>query len=153
MKTFRNIVIAEDDQDDFCFLSDALHEINSEFIIRQATNGLQVMGYLKAAEVPDIIFLDLNMPIRNGIATLQLIKAIPGFRNIPIVIYTTSTYNKAIDDAYNNEAHYFIVKPVSQIVLYNQLLYVFNLLLNNKKRPAKEHFVIDLKEEKKEGLS
>jgi CheY-like chemotaxis protein len=145
MNTFKNILIAEDDKEDYDFLVEALQSINPEFSIKKAVNGLQVMGYLKSLEVPDIIFLDLNMPIRNGIATLQLIKAVDDFKNIPIVIYSTSRYFKAIDEAYKNEAHYYIVKPTEMPVLINHLLNVFNLLTADTARPGKADFVIGIK--------
>ena len=145
MKSFKNILIAEDDIDDYQFLAEALEQISSEFTIKKATNGLQVMGYFNSSERPDIVFLDLNMPIKNGIATLQLIKAIPEFRDIPVIIYSTSNYHKAIDEAFKNEAHYYMVKPDAIGVIVEQLLYVFNRLLTNAGRPAKQDFVVAVK--------
>lgn len=145
MNNFSNILIAEDDNEDYLFLEEALKRLNPEFNIKKAANGLQVMGYLKSFETPDIIFLDLNMPIRNGIATLQLIKAVEEFSHIPIVIYSTSHYFKAIDEAYKNDAHYYIVKPTEMEVLINHLLIVFNLLTNDVSRPGKTDFVVGIK--------
>jgi CheY-like chemotaxis protein len=145
MKSFKNILIAEDDDDDYQFLAEALEQINSGFTVKKATNGLQVMGYLNSLERPDIVFLDLNMPIKNGIATLQLIKAIPEFSAIPVVIYSTSNHHKAIDEAYKNEAHFYMVKPDAIPVIVEQLLFVFNRLLTDESRPLKQDFVISVR--------
>jgi CheY-like chemotaxis protein len=61
--------------------------------------------------VPDILFLDINMPVKNGIECLQLIRKESKYDKIPILIYSTSVNKVDIDKAYQNGANYFIVKP------------------------------------------
>ena len=142
MEKFKNLLIAEDDKEDYLLLVEALEQIYSGFSIRRAVNGLELMGYLKSFEKPEVIFLDLNMPVRNGIQSLKLIKAIPEFRNIPVIIYSTSNYRRDINEAFSNEAHYYIVKPTSLTALINALLDVFNRLVENGERPSKSNFVL-----------
>jgi CheY-like chemotaxis protein len=60
---------------------------------------------------PDVLFLDINMPVKDGIECLQLLRKERKYDKIPILIYSTSVSKSDIDKAYQNGANYFIVKP------------------------------------------
>jgi CheY-like chemotaxis protein len=87
----RQILLVEDDEDDQLIFLDALQEISSSVECKTVNNGLEAIVYLKSApETPSLIFLDLNMPLMNGFEFLSLIKKDNRFREIPVIIFTTS---------------------------------------------------------------
>ena len=142
MEKFGNILLAEDDLDDYTFLVEAFEQISPVSRVVRATNGLECVTYLKKNEKPDIIFLDLNMPIKNGLDCLKFIKDSENLADIPVVIYSTSHYIKDIDAAFKNGAHYYIVKPVCANQLQDFLDRVLNNLSLSMELPKKEAFVV-----------
>lgn len=95
----KNIYLCDDDGDDRDFFREALSQINEKASLITSTNGEELLFQLHREKYPfpDIIFLDLNMPRKNGIATLHEIKSDYRFRAIPIVILSTSQYTENID--------------------------------------------------------
>jgi CheY-like chemotaxis protein len=143
MIEYNRILLAEDDSDDYIFLAEALNKISSSHELIRAANGIECLSLLKkAVELPDLIFLDLNMPIKNGLECLCAIKDNEAFDDIPVIIYSTSHYIKDIDAAYKNDAHYYIVKPADADMLVDVLQVVFNKLSLTLEKPSKETFVI-----------
>lgn len=120
MNTSNNILIAEDDREDFNFLAGALKNICSTDTVNitRAKNRLECMALVKKDSSFDVIFIDLNMPGYDGVDCLRFIKSSTKCSNVPVVIYSTSHYIKDIDACFKNEAHYYIVKPASDIVLF-----------------------------------
>jgi len=108
------IVVAEDDEDDKSFIIDAFKNLNLIDSVKFVENGEELIKYLKKTErYPDIIFLDLNMPILNGIQSLKIIKNDIDFKKIPIIILTTSKDQEDIDKTYGSGISAYIVKPFS----------------------------------------
>jgi CheY-like chemotaxis protein len=111
------ILIADDDQEDRFLLNIAFKEIGSFEIIHMVENGVQVISYLNAIEdnslLPALIVLDLNMPVLNGIDTLLQLKANPRFKDIPVIIHSTSMYEAEKEKCIGMGAIDFIKKPVS----------------------------------------
>ena len=115
-------MVVDDDADDRMLIGDAFKECGFEDQLCYATNGIELVDYLgrtcRAADPdacprPDLILLDLNMPGMNGKETLHEIKANPKFRDIPVVILTTSSAEDDIAKTYTVGASSFIVKPAS----------------------------------------
>jgi CheY-like chemotaxis protein len=116
------ILMAEDDPDDRLLVKEAMAEsqlVNTTYFVE---NGEELLDYLcqrgkyanaKEAPRPGLIFLDLNMPRKDGREALQEIKADPLLRQIPIVIFTTSKAEEDIWRAYELGASSFITKPVT----------------------------------------
>lgn len=143
MIEYKKIFLAEDDSDDYLFLAEALNKISGSHELMRAVNGVECLSLLKKADVvPQIIFLDLNMPIKNGLECLCAIKDNDALQDIPVIIYSTSHYIKDIDAAYKNGAHYYIVKPADAEMLVDVLQVVFNKLSITLEKPAKEAFVV-----------
>src|ERR1043165_7737719 len=90
------ILIADDDQEDRYLLHTAFEEIGRSNDIALVENGLQVFHYLdtslEQSGMPSLIVLDLNMPILNGMETLSRLKAHNLYKNIPVIMYTTSIH-------------------------------------------------------------
>jgi CheY-like chemotaxis protein len=89
-KTF---ILADDDTDDIELFCNALKEIDKSIHCKQALNGLQLLNTLldSSNSKPDIIFLDINMPVMNGWKCLQALKDDEKTKDIPVIIYTTSS--------------------------------------------------------------
>lgn len=142
MEKFLNILIAEDDTDDYIFFKEALESISQSYNITRVKNGLDCITYLKTQAKPDLIFLDLNMPIKNGIECLKYIKDTAGIADIPVTIFSTSHYIKDIDCAYKNGAHYYIVKPADAAQLTDVLHTLFERLNSSPDKATKGKFVV-----------
>jgi CheY-like chemotaxis protein len=109
------VFLVDDDLDDQMLFRDAIVEINPAIEVGTAVNGVQALQILtqEPKPKPDYIFIDLNMPLMNGIQCLKEIKAIPDLQNIPVIIYSTSSYEKDMQQTAENGAFYYIVKPFS----------------------------------------
>lgn len=110
LKTF---ALADDDSDDANLFQEALLEINPEIIVERATTGLELLDKMKSRDfhIPDIIFLDINMPGMNGWDCLSQLKNDSHLRMIPVIMYSTSSnvYDKT--KATKLGADYFYTKP------------------------------------------
>ena len=90
MNDYKILLIDDDEDDQFIFIN-ALKEITAEHKCSIASNGMEALSYLNdTSSLPDLIFLDLNMPVMNGIELILILKADRRFADIPAVIYTTS---------------------------------------------------------------
>jgi len=87
-----NILLAEDDQDDRDFFYNALKEIPIPTYLTTVNDGDQLMNYLykNSEQLPDVLFLDLNMPRKNGFECLVEIKENEMLKDIPVVMFSTS---------------------------------------------------------------
>lgn len=109
-----NIFLADDDEDDRIFNAEALAEITSPIVITQFTNGVELMAELHSDKpLPDIIFLDLKMPMMDGFECLSDIKEIEAFSQIPVVIYSTSFHKEEVDRLREMGATLYLQKPSS----------------------------------------
>ena len=141
-----NITLADDDMDDCHFFKLALDEMAVPTHFTYVEDGEKIMHFLEDEPdpFPDVIFLDLNMPRKNGFECLSEIKSDKKLNKIPIIIFSTSIDRSVINELYENGAHYFIRKP-SDFIQFKKIIQ--NLLLNyiaagNTQRPTKEKFVI-----------
>jgi len=106
--------MAEDDEEDVELFKDVLIDLAINIDLQLAGNGILLMKMLEETEFfPDIIFLDLNMPLKNGLVCLQEIKANQLWRNIKVVILSTSSHQDQIKDAYNEGADFYMTKSAS----------------------------------------
>ncbi|NOT73587.1 MAG: response regulator [Cyclobacteriaceae bacterium] len=106
------VLYAEDDLEDLETFCEVLSKIDASARCVHARNGLDVLEILETtSELPDYIFLDINMPVMDGRACLREIKKDQRFTSIPVVIYTTS--NNPQDKALCMElgATAYIIKP------------------------------------------
>jgi CheY-like chemotaxis protein len=112
-KTDLNVLLADDDDDDREFFTEVINEIAPRVKINSVKNGNALMTLINTPEtiLPDIIFLDLNMPCKNGKECLKEIKKSSRLRHIPVIIYSTSSNVKDIENAYNEGADLYVTKP------------------------------------------
>ena len=106
------ILLADDDLDDCLLFKEALEELGLSYQLTNVHNGEQLMKCLKECEVlPDILFLDLNMPRKNGFQCLSEIKESELLRSLPVIIVSTSYEQRIINLLYDNGSMYYLRKP------------------------------------------
>lgn len=107
--------LIDDDEDDRDIFELALTRANADSTFITATNGEDALNVLRKQPdfVPDYIFLDLNMPLMDGRACLTELRKQARLDNVPIIIFTTSSYSKDIQDTMNLGASHYLVKPTS----------------------------------------
>ena len=110
---FIHIILADDDEDDRDFFSEAFSEIKIKTKVNLFNDGQQLMNYLLQADaaLPHILFLDLNMPIKSGIECLHEIKQEEHLKDIAIAIYSTSASDEDIEETFVSGANIYIKKP------------------------------------------
>lgn len=108
------LLLVDDDIDDIESLTEIIFEISSTIQLSMAKNGDEMMTLLENEEqLPDFIFLDLNMPIKTGFDCLKEIRSNDSWKDIKIVILTTSSHRDQIDEVYKMGADLYIRKPNS----------------------------------------
>lgn len=107
------ILLADDDEGDRLLFKVAFQDLEIKHTIHMVNNGLQLMDYLKtnAEELPHLIFLDLNMPCKNGLECLKEIRGEGKFKEISIAVYSTSALEKDIEETFSHGANRYIKKP------------------------------------------
>lgn len=107
-----NVLLADDDLDDCNFFKQALQELSISSQLKTVNDGEQLMNYLSDAEhLPHVIFLDINMPRKNGIECLAEIKQNSKLKDIPVIMFSTSNSWETIDMLFKSGAHVYIRKP------------------------------------------
>lgn len=139
-----NILLADDDPDDRFFFGMAMKSVPFSSTISTVDNGEELMGFLEKniAELPDVIFLDLNMPRKNGHQCLLEIKNNEKLKKIPVVIYSTSLHDQIADVLYENGAHYYL-KKCNFSELPTAIDKILSLLVKDPHRPSRDLFVIN----------
>ncbi|MGZ3922884.1 MAG: response regulator [Flavisolibacter sp.] len=109
-KKISNIILAEDDIDDQNIFQIALEEIDSDIKTHFVSNGKELLTLLQTNQ-PDLLFLDLDMPYKNGLECLIEMNNNPTLENIPVVVFSSTTKPSNIQTAYEMGAHLFFIKP------------------------------------------
>lgn len=113
-----HILLVEDNDGDIQLTLDAFEESKVKTNISVVKNGRDALDFLHRrgdfanAEKPDLILLDINIPIFNGHEVLADIKQDPGLKRIPVIMLTTSSNPKDINKAYENHSNSFVTKPI-----------------------------------------
>lgn len=106
------ICLVDDDNEDREVFQEAFNELNSDNDFNTFKNGLEAVEYLNSSEeVPDIIFLDLNMPVMGGLDTLREIRKSERYKSLTVAIYSTSSAEKDIEETLIAGANVYIIKP------------------------------------------
>jgi CheY-like chemotaxis protein len=124
---YRNILLVDDDNDDHEIFAAALNEMKSAIKFQGINNAIAALDMLIKNEiVPDAIFLDLNMPVMNGLNFLELVKKKEKLKNIPVIVYSTSSNSLARNSAKLLGAYDFITKPDK----FEDLVLILKRILN-----------------------
>lgn len=110
-----NIALADDDEDDRLIFSEVIEELDMKTKLSLFKDGQELMDYLCLPNVllPSLIFLDLNMPVKNGMQCLREIRQNSSLKDLAIAIYSTSSSEKDIEETFVNGANIYINKPTN----------------------------------------
>jgi|SRR5690349_776976 CheY-like chemotaxis protein len=123
------ILLVDDDALDRELFVDAIKLAGKRYKITEAENGEQALAYLNTASaLPQLIILDLNMPVMDGRATLKELKKDQRFKSILVCIMSTSSAQFDIINAYENGANLFLVKPLDFKLLIEMLSSLLTLI-------------------------
>ncbi len=114
MNSIKKVLYADDDLDDKAWVSEACKSMDSPLYIDFVENGKQVLAYLENCNEntkPSAIILDLNMPTLDGRQTLQRLKQMPDFKDIPVIIVTTSASKIDMEMCKRLGAAMYLTKP------------------------------------------
>ncbi len=120
MKKQLRLLIVDDDPDDRTFFIEAAKEIDEHIVCLTANDGQKALDLLKTnlESLPDLIFLDIRMPLLNGKKCLLEIKKDPRLKHIPVIIYTTSKVVEESIELKKMGAVHFISKPANADEIY-----------------------------------
>ena len=113
------VLIADDDEEDHQMLCEAIADAKVEIALNNVNNGEKLMEYLSQCNgnAPDLIFLDLSMPKKNGMECLAEIRTDAKFKDTMIAVYSTSSVEKDINNTFYAGANIYITKPNDHLAL------------------------------------
>lgn len=138
---FEKIWLADDDKDDCELFEDVLKQIMPLSSLTIIPNGEVLMNMLSPATKPDIIFLDINMPRKDGMDCLVEIRAQRHFSRLPIVIFSSTKESKFVDTSYGYGANLFYSKPTSFNELIAGLSNLFKMNWNDPFTITSNHYI------------
>lgn len=140
-----NILLADDDKDDCIFVKEALDGLSISTNLTVVHDGEKLMELLtnSSVELPNILFLDINMPRKNGFECLAEIKQNSKLKAFPVVIFSTSYEQEMVNLLYESGAQYFIRKPAEFAIFKKIILSTLTLIAQgNNEQPVRGEFVL-----------
>lgn len=107
-----NILVAEDDEDDYLIFSIAIKETSFTYVLKRAENGDILLKCLND-ELPDILFLDLLMPCTDGKQCLKEIRANRKYDTLPVIVYSSLNDLTSVEYCYREGSNLYVIKPNS----------------------------------------
>lgn len=141
-----NIYLADDDESDCLLFSEALAELPVNTKLTIVHDGEQLLDLLTqvGSVLPDVVFLDLNMPRKNGFVALGQIKRDNILLDLPVFIFSTVDDQAKVKMVFRDAAHYFIRKPAKFSELKDVIFKALTLLADgNIKLPKEENFLLN----------
>ena len=137
------VLLADDDEDDRRFFEEAVSESVSNVRVSTVPDGEQLLeALLNMPELPHLVFLDLNMPLKNGWECLREIRMHPKLKHLPVVIYSTSSNREHIEETYHGGASLYVRKPDSFSDLKTMARKVFSLDWKEHLQPSREKYLL-----------
>ena len=147
-----NIYLADDDDADCLLFKEALEELPVTANLTIVHDGEQLIDLLtkKGNKLPDVLFLDLNMPRKNGFATLGQIKRDEKLLKLPVIIFSTANDQAKVKMVFRDAAHYYIRKPAKFSELKEVIYKALSLIAEgNMQLPKEENFFLTGEEKSK----
>ena len=141
----KSIYLADDDTDDCLIFGEALKALNEGVELTITYDGVQLLSTLDETVPPPpyVIFLDLNMPRKNGFEALSEIRRNDKFKDIPVVILSTASNPDIIEKTFHLGANYFVRKPSTFSQLSEAIKTVLSLDLTQlHTQPERQKFVL-----------
>lgn len=121
------VLLTDDDANDRILFKDAIEQLELNVSLNMLEGGVELMKHLtdKKNVLPDFIFLDLNMPGKNGYECLEEIRADERLKNLCVIIYSTSSKFEDIQESLNKGANLYFAKSSTFQELVNRLSRIF----------------------------
>ncbi len=122
-----HILLAEDNDGDVLLLQEALEEVNPDCAVSVVKNGKEALDFIfkrgiySDATTPNLVIIDINLPLHSGHEVLHEMKQDAETRIIPVIVLTTSSSVHDIDQAYHSHANCYIIKPIDLEELYTTI--------------------------------
>lgn len=136
----KKILLVDNDKDDCFVFESALRQVDLSIKLVALNDGQEVLDYLNT-ETPDLIFLDLKMPLKNGHECLRELQEHPSLRKIPVIIYSESDYSVDINVSYGLGATLYFPKPDTVNALVKSLESILAMAWNNPSDIASQFFL------------
>ncbi len=142
-----SLLLADDDMDDCIFFQEALKDLEVDSTLATVSDGVELMQYLSKNQdnLPDLVFLDLNMPRKTGYECLSEIRQCESYRDLPIIIVSTSFDPQIVNLLFEKGAHHYIRKPADFNKLKRLIHQAITLVCTDDKPPLKkEDFILEM---------
>ena len=109
----KKILLAEDDEDDFLLFQETLKEYKEHVVLNWVKDGEMLMNMLleNTATLPHMLFLDINLPRKNGFECLAEIRQHEDLKNLPVIIFSTSNDPALVNKMHSAGANLYLSKP------------------------------------------
>lgn len=137
-----HILLVEDNEGDIMLTREALKEAKIHLKLSVVRDGKEAIDFVSKqgkyseAAMPDMLLLDINLPKINGLEVLRYIKTNEGLNHIPIIMLTTSSSEKDINESYKNYANCFITKPADLNEFFSVVATIENFWISIVKLPV-----------------
>ena len=138
-----NVVMAEDDNDDFEILADAISKVPVKILLSRAEDGVVLMKLIHE-KIPDLLFLDIILPQRDGRDCIREIRSDKKFDGLPIIVYTSLKDLETVEFCYRWGTNIYVHKPQSYSDIAEIVRKIFSI--NWKKLqyyPSRSEFVLN----------
>jgi CheY-like chemotaxis protein len=138
-----HVLLVEDNEADILLTREGFGEVKFKTTLSVVMDGWEAVQFIerkgKYAEVesPDLILLDINLPKMNGHEVLRSIKSNPETSGIPVIMFTTSSFNRDIQQCYSSHANCYITKPLDVNDFIMAIRSISEFWLNFVKLPVK----------------
>ncbi len=131
MKTTKRLLLVDDDRDDLDLFSSTIKDLRQPVKLKMVQNGNELQNFLKECpknELPNLAILDLNMPYKDGIECLSMMKQSTEYKHIPVVIFSTSVKHDVKQKCFQLGAMSCIEKPENYQTYKEVVHYMVNLV-------------------------
>ena len=139
--TIQSILLADDDRDDHLIFHSALMTINPELQLERVSDGMELLTLLNNY-IPNLLFVKMDMPRKNGLECLKVIRQYPTLNALPMVVFSSTTRTSNIESAYEMGADLFFIKPVAYADLVSAITALLALNWSDRQK-VKEQYLIN----------
>ena len=138
----RDILLADDDADEILIFETALKELKYPHTLRHAMNGDALFVLLKD-KIPYILFLDIHMPCKDGVACITEIRKNREYDNLPVIVYTSNHSPSLTDECFAQGANFYLQKGYTLHTLSENLKKIFSIEWDSLMHyPLRENFIL-----------
>ncbi|HEX2607587.1 MAG TPA: response regulator [Flavisolibacter sp.] len=140
MNQRKHVLLADDDPDHALLFRRVLQQTDGEARLSTVYDGSSLLKFL-TADIPDLLFLDLNMPCKNGFECLEAIRNEMHLETLPVVVFSSSSYMTDIQKSYLHKADLYLVKPFNSFHLRNALEAILSMNWKHEIPDQKYYFM------------